>query len=66
MYAIRSYYVNKLRQNENVASLGLFGEAIVFGPNSEYPGIWVNSVTTGSIADKAGIQPGDIIHEVVV
>lgn len=56
--------INKLRQNENVASLGLFGEAIVFGPNSEYPGIWVNSVTTGSIADKAGIQPGDIIHEV--
>ena len=56
--------VDKLRQKENVASIGLDGIAIVFGPNSEYPGIWVNSVTTGSIAEKAGIQPGDIIHEV--
>ncbi len=56
--------VNRLRERQNVASLGLDGFAIVFGPNSEYPGIWVNSITTGSIADKAGIKPGDIIHEV--
>ena len=56
--------VNQLRERQNVASLGLDGLAIVFGPNSEYPGIWVNSITTGSIADKAGIKPGDIIHEV--
>lgn len=56
--------VNQLRERQNVASLGLDGYAIVFGPNSEYPGIWVNSVTTGGIADKAGIKPGDIIHEV--
>ncbi|PKO08256.1 MAG: hypothetical protein CVU40_16510 [Chloroflexi bacterium HGW-Chloroflexi-2] len=56
--------VNQLRERQNVASLGLDGIAIVFGPNSEYPGIWVNSVTTGSVADKAGIKPGDIIHEV--
>ena len=38
--------------------------AVVFGPNGEYPGIWVESTTTGGIADKAGILPGDIIHEV--
>lgn len=56
--------VNRLRERQNVASLGLDGFAIVFGPNQEYPGIWVNSVTTGGIADKAGIEPGDIIHEV--
>ncbi|PKO05866.1 MAG: hypothetical protein CVU41_09585 [Chloroflexi bacterium HGW-Chloroflexi-3] len=56
--------VNRLRERQNVASIGLDGLAIVFGPNSEYPGIWVNSVTTGGIADKAGIKPGDIIHEV--
>ncbi len=56
--------VNRLRERQNVASLGLDGIAIVFGPNSEYPGIWVNSITTGSVADKAGIKPGDIIHEV--
>ncbi len=56
--------VNRLRERQNVASLGLDGFAIVFGPNQEYPGIWVNSVTTGGIADKAGVEPGDIIHEV--
>lgn len=56
--------VEQLRERQNVASIGLDGFAIVFGPNSEYPGIWVNSVTTGGIADKAGIKPGDIIHEV--
>ena len=56
--------VNRLRERENVASLGMDGFAIVFGPNQEYPGIWVNSVTTGGIADKAGVKPGDIIHEV--
>lgn len=56
--------VNQLRERQNVASIGLDGYAIVFGPNSEYPGIWVNSITTGGIADKAGIKPGDIIHEV--
>lgn len=56
--------VNQLRERQNVASIGLDGTAIVFGPNSEYPGIWVTSVTTGGIADKAGIKPGDIIHEV--
>jgi len=56
--------VNQLRERNNVASLGMDGTAIVFGPNSEYPGIWVYSITTGGIADKAGIKPGDIIHEV--
>jgi S1-C subfamily serine protease len=56
--------VNKLKNKQNIASLGMSGSAIVFGPNGEYPGIWVESTTTGGIADKAGIEPGDIIHEV--
>jgi S1-C subfamily serine protease len=56
--------VKKLQDEQNVASVGLAGSAIVFGPNGEYPGIWVESTTTGGIADKAGIKPGDIIHEV--
>lgn len=56
--------VKKLQDGQNVASVGLAGMAIVFGPNGEYPGIWVESTTTGGIADKAGIKPGDIIHEV--
>jgi S1-C subfamily serine protease len=56
--------VDELKDRKNVASLGLDGQAIVFGPDGEYPGIWVQSITTGGIADKAGIEPGDIIHEV--
>jgi serine protease Do len=56
--------VEQLREEKNVASVGLAGQAVVFGPNGEYPGIWVESTTTGGIADKAGILPGDIIHEV--
>ena len=56
--------MKKLQDEQNVASIGLAGSAIVFGPNGEYPGIWVESTTTGGIADNAGIKPGDIIHEV--
>ncbi|MAT45382.1 MAG: hypothetical protein CL609_23890 [Anaerolineaceae bacterium] len=56
--------VNKLKDRQNLASLGLSGSAIVFGPDGEYPGIWVESTTTGGIADEVGIEPGDIIHEV--
>ena len=56
--------VDQLQEEKNVASVGLAGQAVVFGPNGEYPGIWVESTTTGGIADKAGILPGDIIHEV--
>lgn len=61
---LASPIVDKLKEKQNVASLGLAGSAIVFGPNGEYPGIWVESTTTGGIADKAGVEPGDIIHEV--
>ena len=56
--------IEELQLGQNVASLGMYGVAVVFGPNQEYPGIWAQSVTTGSVIDKAGIQPGDIIYEV--
>lgn len=56
--------LDKLQNGEDVDSLGMYGYAVVFGPNQEYPGIWVESVTTGGTIDKAGILPGDIIHEV--
>jgi len=56
--------LKQLEDGQNIASVGLAGTAIVFGPNGEYPGIWVESTTTGGVADKAGILPGDIIHEV--
>lgn len=61
---LASSLVDTLKDGKNVASVGLAGTAIVFGPNQEYPGIWVESTTTGGAADKAGIKPGDIIHEV--
>lgn len=56
--------IERLQVGENVDSLGMFGQAVVFGPNQEYPGIWVQSTTTGSVIDKSGIMPGDIIYEV--
>jgi len=56
--------IERLQVGENVDSLGMFGQAVVFGPNQEYPGIWVQSTTTGSAIDKSGILPGDIIYEV--
>jgi S1-C subfamily serine protease len=56
--------VNQLKDKKDVSSLGISGIAVTFGPNNEYPGIWVESTATGSIADKVGVEPGDIIHEI--
>ncbi|MBE0686615.1 MAG: protein kinase [Anaerolineaceae bacterium] len=56
--------IDQLREGQNITAIGLDGRAILFGPNGEYPGIWVNSVTTGGIAHQAGIKPGDIINKV--
>lgn len=55
--------VEELMTGTDVDSIGVNGEAIAFGPNSEYPGIWVYSVESGSPADKAGVEGGDIILE---
>jgi len=54
--------IQKLRNSENVLSLGLNIEAI---PPDEYGfhGIWVSSVKPGSAADKAGLKPGDVIEK---
>ncbi len=56
--------VDQLKDKKDVSSLGISGIAVTFGPNNEYPGIWVESTATGSVADKAGVEPGDIIHEI--
>lgn len=55
--------IEELQGGKDKDSIGVNGEAISFGPNSEYPGIWVYSVESGSLADKAGVEAGDIILE---
>ncbi|MEJ2012380.1 MAG: trypsin-like peptidase domain-containing protein [Anaerolineales bacterium] len=52
--------IARLRQGENVDSIGVNGVAILTDDGS-LSGIWVSSVASGSAADKAGIKPGDII-----
>ncbi|WP_129671659.1 S1C family serine protease [Candidatus Chloroploca sp. Khr17] len=50
--------IEKLREGEDVTSIGINGEAFSNGVDS---GIWVWSVKSGSPADNAGVKPGDII-----
>ena len=55
--------IDELKNGKDIDSIGVNGEAIVFGPNNEYPGIWVYSVESGSTAEKSGVKAGDIIVE---
>ena len=50
--------IAELQGGNNVDSIGINGEAFTDGVNS---GIFVYSVDSGSPADQAGIQPGDLI-----
>ncbi|MGA7272558.1 MAG: trypsin-like peptidase domain-containing protein, partial [Acidimicrobiia bacterium] len=50
--------VDTLKTGKDVDTLGINGEAFV-GDN--FSGIWVYSVESGSSADKAGVQGGDIV-----
>lgn len=51
--------IERLAAGENVESIGINGEAVNDGAGTS--GIWVASVDSGSPADTAGIEPGDII-----
>ena len=51
--------IDRLAAGENVESIGINGEAVNDGAGLS--GIWVASVDSGSPADTAGIEPGDII-----
>ncbi len=51
--------VEQLRNEEDVHSIGVNGQAINDGEGLS--GIWVASVDSGSPADQAGVQGGDII-----
>lgn len=54
-----------LEAGKDVTSIGVNGEAVVgtLPDGSDISGIWVSSVKSGSPADKAGIQAGDIITQ---
>ncbi|NKQ37336.1 MAG: PDZ domain-containing protein [Chloroflexi bacterium] len=51
-----------LRQGQDYESIGINGRAIA-DPESNLYGIWVSSVESGTPADKAGVEPGDIITQ---
>jgi serine protease Do len=51
--------IDQLSSGENVDTIGINGQAVNDGEGTS--GIWVASVDSGSPADAAGIEPGDII-----
>ncbi|HEX6364513.1 MAG TPA: trypsin-like peptidase domain-containing protein [Agromyces sp.] len=52
--------ISDLVDGKDVLSLGINGEALV-GEDGAGLGIWVNSVKSGSVADEAGVEPGDLL-----
>lgn len=52
--------LDQLTEGENVLSLGINGTALMT-EEGEGLGIWVNSVGSGSAADEAGVEPGDLL-----
>ncbi len=52
--------VEELRTGKDVDSLGINGEALV-AEDGSFSGLWVYSVSSGSNADKSGIQAGDFL-----
>ncbi len=55
---VASDVIAELQAGNDVDSIGINGEAFTDGVNS---GIFVYSVDSGSVADQAGVQPGDLI-----
>ena len=54
--------IEQLRTGKDVDSIGINGEAVTSDDGS-ISGIWVSSVDSGSPADKAGVEAGDIITQ---
>lgn len=52
--------IDDLRSGENVDTIGVNGQAVGTEDGS-ITGVWVSSVQSGSAADQAGVQAGDII-----
>ncbi len=51
-----------LRDGQDYESIGINGR-VVADPDNNLFGIWVSSVESGTPADKAGVEPGDIITQ---
>ncbi|HSG19022.1 MAG TPA: trypsin-like peptidase domain-containing protein, partial [Anaerolineae bacterium] len=54
--------IEKMRGGTDVDSIGVNGTAVISDDGS-LSGVWVSSVKSGTSADKAGLQPGDIIYQ---
>jgi serine protease Do len=54
--------IRELMNNKDVDSIGINGMAFITDDGT-FSGVWVNSVESGSPADKAGITGGDIITD---
>jgi serine protease Do len=52
--------IGDLRDGKDVTSIGVNGVAVQ-DPDSGNTGVWVSNVASGSAADKAGLQAGDVI-----
>ncbi len=52
--------IDQLSRERNVDTLGVNGFAVIT-TDGTLSGIWVSSVKSGSPADEAGVQPGDVI-----
>lgn len=52
--------LDELKAGNSVESLGINAEGLVDSDGYGL-GVWVYSVTAGSVADKAGVRPGDLI-----
>ncbi|PJJ73347.1 serine protease Do [Diaminobutyricimonas aerilata] len=52
--------IESLKKGEDVLSLGINGTGLTDEEGTGL-GIWVNSVASGSTADKAGVKPGDLL-----
>lgn len=52
--------IDTFASGESVLSLGVNGTALT-SEDGEGLGVWVNSIASGSAADKAGVEPGDLI-----
>lgn len=53
--------IDVLRSEQDLTSIGVNGQAVSDGAGLS--GIWVASVKSGSVADKAGVEMGDIITQ---
>ncbi len=59
---IAQLIIEQLRSGSDIDSIGVNGSAVI-SEDGSISGVWVSSVKSGTPADKAGLQPGDIIYQ---